>query len=80
MIIFVWLRCGPAADHVATCIDPRSTSWRLLGEAFKVQVFLRNLTDFNNLDEVWKEYFKTPSQTTIGTSEPSLPMHWSKLT
>jgi enamine deaminase RidA (YjgF/YER057c/UK114 family) len=40
-----------------------------LDNAFKAQVFLRNLDDFNDFDEVWKEYFKVPpARTTIGTS------------
>jgi enamine deaminase RidA (YjgF/YER057c/UK114 family) len=40
-----------------------------LDDVFKAQVFLRNLADFNDFDEVWKEYFKVPpARTTIGTS------------
>jgi len=40
-----------------------------LDTAFKAQVFLRDLADFNDFDEVWKEYFKTPpARTTIGTT------------
>ena len=40
-----------------------------LDNVFKAQVFLRNLADFNDFDEVWKQYFKVPpARTTIGTS------------
>jgi enamine deaminase RidA (YjgF/YER057c/UK114 family) len=40
-----------------------------LHEVFKAQVFLRNLADFSDFDEVWKEYFDIPpARTTIGTS------------
>jgi enamine deaminase RidA (YjgF/YER057c/UK114 family) len=38
-------------------------------DVFKAQVFLRNLVNFNDFDEVWKEYFNVPpARTTIGTS------------
>jgi reactive intermediate/imine deaminase len=40
-----------------------------LDSAFKAQVFLRDLNDFCDFDEVWKEYFKQPpARTTIGTT------------
>lgn len=40
-----------------------------LDEVVKAQVFLTDLNDFNGMDEVWKEYFKTPPpRTTVGTS------------
>ena len=40
-----------------------------LDNVFKAQVFMRDLADFSNFDEVWKEYFKAPpARTTIGTT------------
>jgi enamine deaminase RidA (YjgF/YER057c/UK114 family) len=40
-----------------------------LDTVFKAQVFLRDLADFSDFDEVWKEYFKVPpARTTIGTT------------
>jgi enamine deaminase RidA (YjgF/YER057c/UK114 family) len=40
-----------------------------LDSVFKAQVFLRDLGDFNDFDEVWKEYFaQPPARTTIGTT------------
>jgi enamine deaminase RidA (YjgF/YER057c/UK114 family) len=40
-----------------------------LDTVFKAQVFLRDLADFSEFDEVWKEYFKVPpARTTIGTT------------
>jgi reactive intermediate/imine deaminase len=40
-----------------------------LDTVFKAQVFLRDLNDFCEFDEVWKEYFKEPpARTTIGTT------------
>jgi enamine deaminase RidA (YjgF/YER057c/UK114 family) len=40
-----------------------------LDEVVKAQVFLMRLEDFNDFDEVWREYFKTPpARTTIGTT------------
>lgn len=40
-----------------------------LDTVFKAQVFLRDLADFSDFDEVWKEYFKQPpARTTIGTT------------
>jgi enamine deaminase RidA (YjgF/YER057c/UK114 family) len=40
-----------------------------LAETLKAQVFLRNLTDFSDFDEVWREYFPVPpARTTVGTS------------
>jgi enamine deaminase RidA (YjgF/YER057c/UK114 family) len=40
-----------------------------LDSVFKAQVFLRDLNDFCEFDEVWKEYFKEPpARTTIGTT------------
>jgi len=42
-----------------------------LGNVVKAQVFLRNLADFNEFDEVWKEYFGdyVPPRTTIATTD-----------
>jgi len=40
-----------------------------LDDVFKAQVFLTNLTDFDDFDEAWKEYFTVrPARTTIGTT------------
>jgi len=40
-----------------------------MDDVVKAQVFLTDLADFNGMDEVWKEYFKTPPpRTTVGTS------------
>ena len=40
-----------------------------LDTVFKAQVFLRDLADFSDFDEVWKGYFTSPpARTTIGTS------------
>ncbi len=41
-----------------------------LTSAFKAQVFMTDLRDFNAFDEVWKEYFgdQLPARTTVGTS------------
>ena len=41
-----------------------------LTSAFKAQVFMTDLRDFNAFDEVWKEYFDgaLPARTTVGTS------------
>jgi reactive intermediate/imine deaminase len=40
-----------------------------LDTVFKAQVFLRDLADFSDFDEVWKEYFaQPPARTTIGTT------------
>ncbi len=40
-----------------------------LDNVFKAQVFLRDLADFSDFDEVWKEYFtQPPARTTIGTT------------
>ncbi len=40
-----------------------------LDNVFKAQVFLRDLNDFCEFDEVWKEHFKEPpARTTIGTT------------
>ena len=41
-----------------------------LSEAFKAQVFMADLRDFNAFDEVWKEYFtdRPPARTTVGTT------------
>ena len=40
-----------------------------LDTVFKAQVFLQDLADFNDFDEVWKQYFKVPpARTTIGTT------------
>ncbi|MFQ5875331.1 MAG: RidA family protein, partial [Dehalococcoidia bacterium] len=38
-----------------------------LDKVIKAQVFLTNLDEFNDFDEVWKQHFKTPpARTTIG--------------
>ena len=41
-----------------------------LHSAFKAQVFMTDLRDFNEFDEVWKEYFEgaLPARTTVGTT------------
>ncbi len=40
-----------------------------LTNAFKAQVFMMDLEDFNGFDEVWKEYFPTPpARTTVATT------------
>lgn len=40
-----------------------------LEHVIKAQVFLEDLRDFNEFDEVWKEYFKVPpARTTVGTT------------
>ena len=40
-----------------------------LDDVVTAQVFLTDLDDFNGLDEVWKEYFRTPPpRTTVGTT------------
>jgi reactive intermediate/imine deaminase len=41
-----------------------------LHSAFKAQVFMTDLRDFNGFDEVWKEYFEgaLPARTTVGTT------------
>ncbi|MFM9885622.1 MAG: RidA family protein [Burkholderiales bacterium] len=40
-----------------------------LDEVVKAQVFLTDLNDFNEMDEVWREFFKTPPpRTTVGTT------------
>ena len=46
-----------------------------LGSAFKAQVFLTNLKDFNGFDEVWKQYFpgQPPARTTVETTGLLLP-------
>ncbi|MBL09854.1 MAG: hypothetical protein CL402_04935 [Acidiferrobacteraceae bacterium] len=46
-----------------------------LDKAFKAQVFLTDLKDFNGFDEVWKEYFSgnPPARTTVETTGLLLP-------
>ena len=40
-----------------------------LDEVVKAQVFMTDLTEFNGMDEVWREFFKVPPpRTTVGTS------------
>jgi enamine deaminase RidA (YjgF/YER057c/UK114 family) len=40
-----------------------------LDEVLKAQVFLKNRNDFNDFDEVWKEFFiEPPARTTVGTT------------
>lgn len=40
-----------------------------LDNAFKAQVFMTDMREFNAFDEVWKEYFhRAPARTTVGTT------------
>jgi enamine deaminase RidA (YjgF/YER057c/UK114 family) len=53
-------------DNLKTTFEKAGGS---LDNVFKAQVFLRDLADFSDFDEVWKEYFKQPpARTTIGTT------------
>ncbi len=56
---FVLENCKRTFEAAGTSMD----------DVVKAQVFLTDLADFNGMDEVWREYFKTPPpRTTVGTS------------
>ena len=49
-------------DNLARTFEAAGTS---LDRTVKAQVFLTDLTDFNGLDEVWREYFAAPPPRTV---------------
>ena len=53
-------------ENIKTLLEEAGSS---LDHVVKAQVFLVNLNDFNDFDEVWRQYFKRPPpRTTVGTT------------
>src|SRR5204862_506387 len=58
-------------ENLARTFKAAGTS---LGNVVKAQVFMIDLRDFDEFDEVWKEFFRTPPpRTTVGTTGLLVP-------